>query len=151
MGYITYFIIGIEASRSDRRLAIINRILELATVSAADKTKVLAEYEKSSAVGVYAIRFYAEWYYWKRDVCGYWFCHQTNSIQDGIRPNEGESLSIHGYGSNASDIWKAFVTNRKFSQEHCASFIWTNKKNKCPSGKQCSGCMACADRKPIFD
>lgn len=150
MGYITNFVIDVEAATNERRLEIVKRILELAMVGTMSGRNAL---DQSVEIGFHTISFDAKWYDWKQDVCGFWYSYETKSVQNGLHLNEGESLNIQGYGDD-EDVWKAFVTKRKFRHEYCAFIKWVNKQaacGDCDEGEICTGCHGCADREAIFD
>ena len=154
MGYITDFVVTIEAATNERRLEIVKRILQLAMIGTIDESKALAGYDQLSKTGFHTVSFDAKWYDWQRDVRGGWYSYETKSIHDGLELNEGESLSIEGFGEDDEDVWKAFVTRRKFTHEHCASIKWLNKRDTCDNcdeDETCPGCGGCADREAIFD
>lgn len=154
MGYNTTFYITITAATAARRLSIVQKILALSHISAVDVKDCLAEYQLKAEKEVYEVSFNAKWYQWHQDI-------QTSSYDACIRVtdyelilHEYESLKISGFGEQDDDVWRAFVTKRKFLREYCAFFNWINNEAECINSEQdeiCSGCQSCAERDPIFD
>ena len=159
MGYYTTFQITVSAAAEARRLEIVKKMLQLAHMAGtSDAKEILDNYQLSPKNQVYySFSFDAKWYEWAKDVRGSWF-DSNLAVYEGLVLQEGESVTILGYGDENDDIWKAFVSKRKFSQEHCAKVNWIHKEPVCEcdgededNNEKCTGCQGCAEREPVFD
>lgn len=148
MGYITMFYVTIVAS-SERKLKLAQHILKLACRAGSDADEALRDFETFDL-----LKFDARWYEWKRDAQGNWWDYETKSVREGIKLEDGESISIEGFGDDDIDVWKSFVTKRKFSVEYCHHVEWQNKSQDCGNmdeESECAGCQACATRIPVYE
>lgn len=149
MGYITSFYVTIVAS-PERKLQLAKHILDLGCIRGSLDVKDALEGLETFDL----LKFEARWYEWKRDAQGNWWDVETKSIRIGINLEDGESLSIEGFGDDDIDIWKAFVSKRKFSVEYCHHVEWHNKSQDCGNvdeGSECTGCQACSTRIAVWE
>lgn len=155
MGYQTTFQIEIVAATEARRLEIVRNILQLAKVTIDTEKEAIKEYQSGATKGFYSLIFTTAWYGWELDLSGNWYNYEVKGLVRRLILNEKESLSVLGYGEMNGDIWKAFVSKRRFSRQHCFSYRWINKKSQCDNNAinelLCTGCQNCADRDPVFD
>jgi len=148
MGYYTDFTISIKATTPARKAEIFKTLIKLAGVEhTSDGAAVTRRFEQYSIC-----HFDATWYHWDRDVQGDWF--DGKRIVKGLQLNEGENLNIEGFGEHDDDIWKSFVSKRKFSIEHCLRVEFA-AKGPCEDDEtepvKCTGCQGCATRVPIYE
>lgn len=149
MGYNTSFTITIVAPTLERKRELAEAIVNLARIGS-DKDEALFNFDTFEV-----LQFDAKWYEWKHDVQGSWWDAEIRDVREGLKLNEGESLSLEGYGDDDDDVWRAFVSRRKFSIEHCDHVEWTNKRELCDNcdsddEDKCPGCQGCADRVPVY-
>ena len=149
MGYITKFKITIHAASADRQLEIAKVIIRLARIGTVAENEAMEEFLRSGL-----LTFDAKWYHWDQDLRGDWYDFSTKGIRKGLHLAEGESLEIKGIGEEYDDMWKAFVSKRKFSQERCLRVDFIDKESQCiedEGGDHCRGCASCATRVPIYE
>lgn len=152
MAYATVFKINITAS-NDRKHIIAKDVLALA---GAKGDKLEKQYQKFQRRG--HLDFCTTWYDWESDLrrasrsisSETWWNPKTKEFQTSLHLHDGEMLNIEGFGDDDEDIWRAVVTNRKFSLEYCLRVEYINKVS-CESDKNCTGCQDCAERLPIYD